>query len=153
MKFAVLRSIGHNIADSLASGVGLLIGMYELDIFGEALRCPERCITVDFLSGKVASGRASPTLSRAIERYASVLADFCRKHGASASDFRVLTACYWCDWFGPHFVVTIENQQGRRAVDEYIGSPGRRILILDHLGRIRRKRNRASLGLPTSSRA
>ena len=36
MKFDELRSIGHNIADSLASGIGLLIGYYQMDIFGEA---------------------------------------------------------------------------------------------------------------------
>ncbi len=51
MKFDELRSIGHNIADSLASGTGLLIGIYGTDIFGEASRSPERFITVDFLTG------------------------------------------------------------------------------------------------------
>lgn len=151
MKFDVLRSIGHNIADSLASGVGLLIGIYEIDIFGEARRSPDRCITIDFLSGTVVGGRASPALSRAIARYGSVLADFCKKHAASPSDFRVLSACYSSDIFGPHFVVTVENRQGRRAVDEYIGWPGRRIRILDHLGRVRRKRNRALAHLYPSS--
>lgn len=35
MKFDTLRSIGHNIADSLGSGIGLLIGVYEMDVFGE----------------------------------------------------------------------------------------------------------------------
>ena len=36
MKHDELRSIGHNIADSLASGCGLMIGVYDMDIFGEA---------------------------------------------------------------------------------------------------------------------
>lgn len=33
MKFGVLRSIGHNIADSLASGIGLMIGVYTTNVF------------------------------------------------------------------------------------------------------------------------
>jgi hypothetical protein len=72
MKFNELRSIGHNIADSLASGIGLLVGLvgvYEMDVFGEARRNPERCIVVDFLSGKVVEGRASRSLARAIALY------------------------------------------------------------------------------------
>lgn len=41
MKFDTLRSIGHNIADSLGSGIGLLIGVYEMDVFGEAAGAPD----------------------------------------------------------------------------------------------------------------
>ena len=33
MKFGELKSIGHNIADSLACGPGFLIGVYCTDIF------------------------------------------------------------------------------------------------------------------------
>ncbi len=33
MKLGELKSLGHNIADSLASGVGVLIGVYVTDIF------------------------------------------------------------------------------------------------------------------------
>jgi hypothetical protein len=32
MKHDDLRSIGHNIAHSLASGIGLMIGVYNMDI-------------------------------------------------------------------------------------------------------------------------
>jgi hypothetical protein len=60
MKFDELRSIGHNIADSLASGIGLLIGFYDMNIFHEAHRSREGFITVDFLTGKTSGG--SPRL-------------------------------------------------------------------------------------------
>ena len=40
MKFDQLRAIGHNIADSLAGGMGLLIGVYRTDIFDEAGPAP-----------------------------------------------------------------------------------------------------------------
>lgn len=40
MKHDVLRSVAHNVAASLASGVGLLIGVHQLDVFGDARRSP-----------------------------------------------------------------------------------------------------------------
>ncbi|WP_407154845.1 hypothetical protein [Bradyrhizobium sp. STM 3557] len=146
MKFAELRSIGHNIADSLASGIGLPIGIYETDIFGEARRNPERCITVDFLTGKVVTGRASPSLARAVGLYAKVLPTLCDKHRTSSAIFRELVACYLADAFGPRFTVMVADHGGRRAIDEFVGFPGRRIRILDHLGRVRRKRDRVVPG-------
>jgi hypothetical protein len=140
MKFGQLRSIAHNIADSLASGIGLLIGVYEMDIFGEARRSPQRCIVVDFLSGKPIVGNASPYLTRAIVLYRGALFNLCKKHGSSPAEFHELTVRYSTDFIGPRFSVTVENRQGRRSVDEYVGVPGRRIRTLDHLGRVRRRR-------------
>ena len=52
MKFGVLQSIVHNAADSLGSGIGLIVGVYEMDIYGEAGRSPEGAIKVDFLTGE-----------------------------------------------------------------------------------------------------
>jgi hypothetical protein len=142
MKLGELRSIGHNIADSVASGIGLLVGVYEMNVFGEARRSPERCIVVDFLSGRVIKGRASPYLVRAIALYGKALPAFCAKHRASSTIFRELTAQYTVDAYGPRFAVTVEDNEGRRAVDEYVGVPGRRIRTVDHLGRVRRKPGR-----------
>lgn len=41
MKFDELKSIGHNIADALGSGIGLMISVYEMDVNGEASATPE----------------------------------------------------------------------------------------------------------------
>ena len=142
MKFDDLRSIAHNIADSLASGIGLLIGVYEMDVFGEARRSPEGFITVDFLSGTSAGGKPSPSLARAIELYRDALADLCTKHATSPSAFRELTARYFVDRRGTRFDVTTADHHGRRAVDHYIGMPGRRVRTVDHLGRARRQASR-----------
>jgi hypothetical protein len=146
MKFDELRSIGHNIADSLASGIGLLVGVYEMDVFGEARRSPGHFVVVDFLSGKIVEGRASPSLARAIALYGKALPDLCGKHRGSPAMFRELSARYSVDVHGPRVVVTVEDYKGLRAVDEYVGAPGRRIRILDHLGRVRRKRARVVSG-------
>ena len=139
MKFDTLRAIGHNIADSLGSGIGLMIGVYEMDVFGEARRSPERMVTVDFLNGIAAQGVVSTSLADAIAKYRSALPDLCAKHGASPTYFRTLTATYLADTFNRRIVVTVEDQHGHRSVDEYVGVPARRIKVLDSLGRVRRK--------------
>jgi hypothetical protein len=51
MKLGELKSVGHNIADSFASGIGLLIGHYEMNVFAEAASEPEGFVVVDFLEG------------------------------------------------------------------------------------------------------
>ncbi len=118
MKFDGLRSIGHNIADSLASGIGLLIGVYEMDIFGEARRSREGFITVDFLTGTSAGAKPSRSLARAVALYGKALPGLCRRHGTSVAAFRTLTARYSTDRFNRRYVVTVEDHQGRCAVDD-----------------------------------
>ena len=146
MKFDELRSIAHNVADSLASGVGLLIGVYEMDIFGEAHRSAEGFITVDFLTGRSSGAKPSPSLARAIRFYRVGLADLCKKHGTSPAAFQELTARYSVGAGRRHILVTIADQRGHRSVDEYVGIPAGRIRTLDHLGRVRRKPQRRSQG-------
>lgn len=73
MKFGTLKSIGHNIADSLASGIGMMIGVYQMDVFGEAASGPEGYIEVDFLTGQASGAPLSPELARALGLYAKAL--------------------------------------------------------------------------------
>lgn len=74
MKHAELRAIVHNIADSLASGVGLIIGVYEMDVFGEAAQSQEGAITADFLMGDVVEGQPSVSLAHAVASYGKAFA-------------------------------------------------------------------------------
>jgi len=128
MKFGELKSIGHNIADSLASGIGLLISVHEMDIFGEASGSREGYITVDFLTGTTEGGKPSKTLAKAVSEYRDALIKLCERHGVAVSSFKMLTARYGVDAvYGGHFTVTVEDQKGRRSVDQYLGIGGRRI--------------------------
>jgi hypothetical protein len=137
-KFDELRAIAHNLADSFGSGIGLLIGAYTMDVYGEARSAPDGVVTVDFLAGTIAGGKPSPTLARAAAKYRDALPEFCDKHGAAASAFRELTARYAADELGrPGFVVTVVDREGRLSADRYVGTPGRRAKILDPLGRLR----------------
>ena len=127
MKFGTLKSIGHNIADSLASGIGLMVGVYEMDIFAEALAAPEGFIEVDFLTGETSGGNPSAELRQALKLYAAALPDLCKRQGADVSDFKHLSARY--SGRRPMFeryAVTVEDSQGRRSTDDYLGIPGKR---------------------------
>jgi len=127
MKFDVLRSIGHNIADSFASGLGLMIGVYAMDVFGEAKASEQGYIEVDFLDGSTEGGPVSPSLANAAKLYSKALPDLCHKQGAAADGFRVLSARFFTAGGQPRYCVTIEDQAGRRVSDDYAGVPGVRI--------------------------
>ena len=139
MKHAELRSIAHNIADSLASGIGLMIGYYRSDVFGDARRSPGGALTVDFLSGRVTEGEASPPLEGAVAEYGKALVGLCARHGGSVDDFQELTARFWCDDTERRFSVTVEDSRGRRSTAEYAGLYGQRAKAIDSVGRLRPK--------------
>ncbi|MEZ2132771.1 MULTISPECIES: hypothetical protein [unclassified Sinorhizobium] len=144
MKFGELKSIGHNIAASLASGVGLMIGIYGMDVFGEAAKNSEGYILVDFIAGTSSGAQPSDSLAKAISLYARALDELCQRHGIRADAFRELKARYTPDSHGGRLTVMVQDQKGRRSTDEYIGVTSRRIMELDELGRVRRKQHRAS---------
>jgi hypothetical protein len=128
MKFGELKSVGHNIADSLASGIGLMIGYDVTDIFGEASTSPEGFITVDFLTGTSTGGEPSHDLAWTIREYAKALPGLCERHGIEVSQFAKLTARYGVDRiYGGHFTVTVEDRKGRTSVDRFVGVPGRKL--------------------------
>lgn len=81
MKIGTLRSIAHNFADSLGGGCGILIGVYEMDVFGEAKRSAGGVITIDFLAARATQGRASRALLSAIAEYRKALPVLCTKQG------------------------------------------------------------------------
>lgn len=61
--------------------------------------------------------------------------------GYAPDAFRELKARFSSDAFGRRFIVSIEDKQGRRSTDEYLGNPGRRVKELDGHGRMRPKRH------------
>lgn len=123
MRHNVLRSLAHNVADSLASGIGFPIGVYVTNIFEEASRSPEGFITVDFLRGIAEGGPASESLRQAITLYRDALPGLCEKQDVNVASFRMLTARY-CNGVT---LVTVEDERGKKSVDEYVGHPLRRI--------------------------
>jgi len=128
MKIGNLMSLGHNLADSMACGMGFIIGIYSMDIFGEAAASPEGHITVDFLTGTSTGVTPSSELSRAIVLYREALPQMCAKHGIELAQIQTLVARFGTDAvYGPHFKVTVEDLKGRQSTEQFVGIPGRRL--------------------------
>lgn len=127
MRFEVLKSVGHNIADSLASGIGMLIGVCDMDVFAEAAASAEGFIGVDFLTGNMTGSQASSTLQHAVGLYRDALPALCAKQGVEFSKVAAVSARFGSDIvYGRHFTVTVRDGQGRSSTDQYVGTPGRR---------------------------
>lgn len=138
-KFKEQRAVGHNIADSVASGVGLMVGVYSMDVYAEAAASPNGYIDVDFLTGRTSGGAVTQAFADAIKKYRAALPKLCESHGIEVADFRKLTARFSGQGVLRGFSVTTEDHQGRCSTDEFSGSPGKRVKVLDGLGRIRPK--------------
>ncbi|HKR42410.1 MAG TPA: hypothetical protein VJU59_22520, partial [Paraburkholderia sp.] len=97
MKVGELTSFGHNVADSLASGICIMAGIYSVDIYREAASSIEGHIIVDFKTGSTSGSPVSPDLKHAIHRFSELLPDLAKKHGLDPSDIKVLTARFGTD--------------------------------------------------------
>lgn len=122
----------------MTCGMGFMIGVHQMDVYGEAAASAEGYIEVDLLTGTTAGATPSDGLSRAIELYATrALPDICSRHGVSPSAFRELRVRFWRSHASGRFRVHVTDANGRSASGEYEGLPARRLKVLDHLGRAR----------------
>lgn len=139
MKHSELKAIVHNVADSLASGIGLMIGHYEMDVYGDAQRSTGGAITVDFLRGTIIEGEPSTSLTDSVALYRKAFISLCSRSGGSVNDFIEAKARFSSDALNRRFVVTVTGRDGRRSMTDYAGTPGQRVKILDGQGRLRPK--------------
>jgi hypothetical protein len=137
MKHDHLCAIGHNLADSLASGMCFIIGIWGTDVFGEAAS-GDGVIEVDFLSGQIINGTCSDNLRSAAKRFAEVLPEFCRANGADVSDFVALSATFHAATLDHRVSLNVTDRNGHHSLTQYAGLPLKRLRVLDPLGRIRR---------------
>lgn len=127
-KLGTIKAIGHNFADSFASGIGLLVGYYAMDVFAEAAASTEGFILVDFMNATTAGSPVSASLAGAVRLYREILPDFCAKHGVELDDINAFQVRFGTDAaYGRHFLVTVENASGRRSAVRYFGVPGKRL--------------------------
>jgi hypothetical protein len=127
MKIGELASFGHNLADSLASGICFMAGIYTVSIHGEASASPPGYIVVDFITGSTCGNPVSEDLNQAIRRFSELLPELAKKHGLEFSEIKALSARFGTDPVaGPHYAVTVETTDGRRSIDQYAGYSGKR---------------------------
>jgi hypothetical protein len=131
--------MAHNVADSFACGMGFMIGVFEIDVFGEAGCSESGAMMVDLLEGIVVEGDPSPSLRRAVELYRDALPEFCSGHGGSIGDFRELKVRYWSTRTDRRLAVTVEDPSGRRSTTLYGGIAAKRLKMVDDRGRLRPK--------------
>ena len=139
MKHDVLRSVAHNIATSLASGIGLMIGVYELHVFEDARNSPSNRLMIDFLAGSITEGNASDTTVRAVRKYRDALPGLCESQGVSLSDFKCLLVSYEITPTKGVFTVKVTDRGGRTSRTEYGGYDGQKLKFIDSEGRLRPK--------------
>jgi hypothetical protein len=128
VKLGNLKSLGHNVADSVASGIGLLVGVYTMNVFAEAESEEPGYIEIDFLEATTSGVPSSSSLRQAIALYRKALPELATKHGIDAREIQTLSARFGTDKvYGPHFTVTVASKDGRRSTDRYVGVPGKRM--------------------------
>lgn len=129
MRHTDLKAVGHNIADSLASGLGLMIGLYQTNVFAEASAEAPGYIEVDFLLGTTAGSPASQSLRQGVALYSKeALPGLCEKHRVNLEQVSAIQARFSAHAvYGPRFIVTVEDRQGKRSVEQYSGYSGRRL--------------------------
>jgi hypothetical protein len=116
-----------------------MIGHYETDVYGEAQGSPGGAITIDLLQGIVIEGDPSTSLAKSAELYRDALSSLCSKNGGSVDELAQANARFWSDDLNRRFTLTVTGRDGRRSMTEYAGTPGRRVKVLDALGRLRPK--------------
>jgi|APTNR8051073442_1049403.scaffolds.fasta_scaffold08075_2 hypothetical protein len=137
MKHSQLVAIAHNLADSLASGCSLVIGIYEGDVFAEATNTISGVIEIDFLAGAIISSNGSFKLQSATHLFADAFPEFCRKNGCEVTDFACFTASFFLKATERYMVLNVVDRFGKASVTEFMGNPLRRPKILDDRGRVR----------------
>jgi hypothetical protein len=127
MKHGELVAIAHNLADSMSSGIGLMIGFHPMNIYHEAAKSPDGHITIDMLTGAISGGPVSPDLKDAFEQYRVVMPQHLARHGAEVEDFAELVIRFSVARRLPHFRLTVRDQRGKQSVTEYAGNPAKRV--------------------------
>ena len=72
--------------------------------------------------------------------FATAFPAFCAKHGVDRSDFIACVVRFIAGKAGDHFIVTVEDQAGKRTSREYQALGSQRTKVMDQLGRLRPKK-------------
>lgn len=139
MKHGHLRSVAHSIADSLACGVSLMTGFFDLHIYEDAIRSEGGVLTVDLLNGRIVKGTPSGDVASAVLHIPREFDRICSTKGLTRSDCKSAVAHFYTTPITVGFTLVIQDKSGLITEADFQGIPARRLMELDHLGRLRRR--------------
>lgn len=146
MKHAHLRAAAHNMADSISSECSFLGFDLTFPLWDFVDDSPQRRLRVDLLSGKILTAAAPVDRMRSFfESFASVVPEILAQHRCDPRRVAALEVEFRrsADALPSRreVLVMVEQADGRKSTDRYVGNPLRRARRVDALGRIRRERN------------
>lgn len=133
MKFGELKSVAHNLGHSISSGIGLMIDIFDLDVYGDARNSPSGAIEVDFIRGRISGNPSRKTESGLREYIARGWPELCEKHKVDLTDFSELVISF--DQMGS-YTVTVQSQDGRGHVQDFERYDGKRTTRKSRLDRL-----------------
>ena len=116
-----------------------MIGVYEFDVFRAASQSKDGFLEVDFLAGTATKTQITSDLADAIRRYRDALPELCQRHQGDVDFIKEFSVRYYAGAGGCRFTVKVVDKHGRSSTTDYSGLPGRRVRLMDELGRVRRK--------------
>ena len=143
MKHSKLQAIVHNVADSLGSGISLMTGFYDLDVYADARNSPKQILKVDLLRGVVTEGDAEVNLLAALKRVPAALMELCERAGGSWDEYRRAEVIFDGNLSRLGFTIIVEDKMGKLTETDYLGSPAKRAKAIDVYGRLIPKPSRS----------
>lgn len=141
MKHSKLHSVAHNYADSLAGGLSFVVPNHAIHthVFAEAAANVDGYLVADFLTGDVVGAYPGGEIEHALPLFKNAFPEFCEKHHVAYSEFAAFRVRFVAGARGNSYIITIQDQSGRRSSREYVGNAGKRAQTVDDLGRRRPK--------------
>jgi hypothetical protein len=140
MKQGQLHAIAHNLADSIASGCSLLLGIYEFSIGAQIAKSPTGRVVIDCLHPRLIEGELTSDMRKLIAAIPGGLTRLCEDEHGAREDFSELRLVFSTTYVAME-VETIVGGNGRAATSRlFAGRPLKRKRVLDKSGRLRRTR-------------
>ena len=143
MKKSHLRSVVHNLTDSLSSECSTFLGYAYSGLWEHIDRLPAQRLEVDLLTG-VSTPPVSTELQQHLKNFAHEVPKFLRGQHCDLSELSALRVEFRRSLMAlpsrKEAIISIERTDGSKIVDRYVGDPLKRPQYLDIQGRRRTNR-------------
>jgi hypothetical protein len=134
------HAIAHNLADSIASGCSLLLGVYDFSIGAHITESPSGRVVIECLQPLLIEGTLNSEIRELLAALPAGLTKLCDDEGGSPEDFSVLTLAFSKTQLAIEVEIVVAGPASIPRSRWFSGSPLRRKRVLDSAGRMRRLR-------------